>query len=342
MTHCKVVVRNVQQPCAPPLFRLTLHEDNFYQAAICRAGMMSDLSAILYRVPQASQLHTNPQAESVTDALLRAIRHVRRREEESPVSRITPAQAEQEVRAQWEAHVERLAGEQSNPLPSSAVCNEIAVVLTFNRHPRCLDTKLLRSGHGRRIAGAGAEVKPAWAKGAKILVAGLTCEVWQEAALDINLSAYHVVARPEDVDEVLEALRELPYSQRPWLKHGSSTMRVPNPEEHALFHKVSSSSDCSRDAHCSIEEASMPSFALWGHPGSSSSDSDAGHVSTAWLEAFKEYVSSARPIRLNIKKTFIEMPQSPMVTPRSDYTESAPEQEGSQVTSNPRIWRASI
>ena len=44
----------------------------------------------------------------------------------------------------------------------------------------------------------GEEIQPAWANGAKVLVPGLTQELWNNTAVDISLGSYHGLICPGD------------------------------------------------------------------------------------------------------------------------------------------------
>ncbi|CAK9088813.1 unnamed protein product [Durusdinium trenchii] len=132
---------------------------------------------------------------------------------------------------------------QAQPMPSSS---ELAVLLTFNRHPASMDAALKRSDLGRRLAASQHEIQPPWANGAKIMVMGLDEAVWHRAIREadlpqslLQLKAYHVVAPANKVDDILGIVAEIPGSSRPRLKAGSEPVSVPNPEVDASKFQVS-------------------------------------------------------------------------------------------------------
>jgi hypothetical protein len=85
--------------------------------------------------------------------------------------------------------------------------------IAVGRHPESFDKTLSRSTIGRRLLAAGFELQPALARDAKILVPGLDEETWWQAGSNIRLSSYHVVVRPDDMNDVQDTLMSLSSGQ---------------------------------------------------------------------------------------------------------------------------------
>jgi len=101
-----------------------------------------------------------------------------------------------------------------------------ALVLCFNRHPHEFDTALLGSSLAMHAAKRGAEIRPAWANGAKIFVECLTASDAEESRVD--LCPRHVVVYEDEEQDVYDALARLPCKIRPRLKTGAHKAAIPS------------------------------------------------------------------------------------------------------------------
>ena len=106
---------------------------------------------------------------------------------ESPAV-IEPEDAARLAEAQWASCIS------TAPTPSIA---QLAFVLTFARTTESLDRAMKQCDPGRRLCGMGQTLRPSWANHAKILVEGLTEEIWetacQDAGVTLELRPFHVV-----------------------------------------------------------------------------------------------------------------------------------------------------
>ena len=99
------------------------------------------------------------------------------------------------------------------------------LVICLGRHPCNAVSAIVNSELGRNLKAHGFDPQPAWARGAVVLVAGLSHDVFgkmdfSEGELQSadDLKPYHVICRPEDETKVLACLKGLPYKKRPRLK----------------------------------------------------------------------------------------------------------------------------
>lgn len=141
-----------------------------------------------------------------------------------PPAVIKPDEAQRLVEAQLASTI------QSEPMPSTM--GELACVVTFHRTPRSLDRAVRRSDSGRRLLEKGVNLKPCWANGAKILVEGLTEDIWKRACRDAGedpeLRPAHVVLPSSALSEILAEIQKIPHSSRPRIKAGHATISVPD------------------------------------------------------------------------------------------------------------------
>ncbi|CAK9098114.1 unnamed protein product [Durusdinium trenchii] len=205
---------------------------------------------------------------------------------------------------------------QAQPMPSSS---ELAVLLTFNRHPASMDAALKRSDLGRRLAASQHEIQPPWANGAKIMVMGLDEAVWHRAIREadlpqslLQLKAYHVVAPANKVDDILGIVAEIPGSSRPRLKAGRR-FQIPG---------VGASSSSLPIIYDSASTTTLHS-----------AGSDHINYDSAWLQGVREKALYLPIPHLNETRTFLHEAEEPMITPRSRATAS-----DSQLPVNPRVW----
>lgn len=153
-----------------------------------------------------------------------------------PASQIPADEASAIERSSWESAVIQL----NTPRATSNGIS--ALVLTFGRHPRTLDTVLERSVLGRHMKELGEAIKPQWALGPKILVPGLSEKAWSKACPDLKLSSYHVVVLPGDEGTILESLKTSG-SVCPALKKGVAMRLVSGISQVEQFTDVSESSN---------------------------------------------------------------------------------------------------
>ena len=99
------------------------------------------------------------------------------------------------------------------------------LVICLGRHPCDAVSAIVNSELGRNLKAHGFDPQPAWARGAVVLVAGLSLDVFgkmdfSEAELQSadDLKSYHVICRPEDETKVLACMRGLRYKKRPRAK----------------------------------------------------------------------------------------------------------------------------
>jgi len=343
----EVVLHDLANPCAPPLLRLEFSATESSFVPICRLGIAKDLKTYFAYSDDTSQEQTSQQefTDDHQGIIMSVIDGVQHPEHDSPPAKICASEAAELTRAQWESTIENwnLHTECSS---FAAPPGTLACLLTFNRHPRCFDTTLLRSKLGEQVIATGAEVQPKWANGAKILVPGLVEEVWQASNMEIELSTYHVVARPGDVDSIMASLKDIPYKDRPRLKHGVPVPRVADPAYTELFQDMS----CDDDSKVA-SKSDLDSLDLFENPdagstqeqfSSSSSDTFNEYAREAWLSELARVAKEVQIVHLNMRDTFIDIEESPVVTPRTTYSCSAPEitpySSSSFELRNPRIW----
>jgi len=252
-----------------------------------------------------------------------------------PAAYIPPKEASQIVHEQWASQVKsNIEGDQCEQHQMKALCR----VLTFSRHPQRLDTALRKSALGRKVEEEGPGLQSKWAHGAKILVPGLTEQVWDDAVAlmpkAIELRPYNVVVLDQDVVTVSQVLANLP-GRRVALKSGAPILKVPNPSLTELFNLSDSSATQSSDTDCLLDSENDE----WNDV------SRVGAQEKAILRS-----STSVYLALTVRHTFLEVPQDPVVSPRSSWTESAPARLVSSTTSsnhfgpkpserlNPRIW----
>jgi hypothetical protein len=250
---------------------------------------------------------------------------------------ISAAEAARIVGEQWASFVEHRV--QGAPAPGSHVIT--ALVLTLGRHPNALDATLRRSGPGQRMALEGADPVPRWANGAKILVPGLTADAWNACGGPVQLAPFHVVALPEDVAEVMASLSDLG-NRRPRPKPGTAPLPVEIPTT-ALFQDISmgtASSGAMAPAAPAVQELQDGACHVSDVSSSTVPTSHMGDevVLAAWRHALLKGAKAIHPVHLNVRHTFLEPPENPVITPRSDYTASAPAAPEAPQVANPRIW----
>jgi len=153
-----------------------------------------------------------------------------------PAAEIDPAEAAAVAEERWASGVEALCANQIG----FGVTGEVeVVVLTFGRDGQDLDDAVTSSRPARRALSSGADLKPAWANGAKVLVPGMGPGVAAEAR--VHLEPRHVVVFACDVAEVLDALTSLPSRGRPRLKPVGAFASVPAAGDVSLFADASGS-----------------------------------------------------------------------------------------------------
>lgn len=85
------------------------------------------------------------------------------------------------------------------------------VVLKFSRYTGKLNSAVLTSNVACRLMADGHDVEPSWARGAKVLVAGLLPEHLDDAA---SLRAWHVIITQDQEEEFIQELQDLSYTTR--------------------------------------------------------------------------------------------------------------------------------
>ncbi|CAE8667928.1 unnamed protein product [Polarella glacialis] len=234
-----------------------------------------------------------------------------RRNQESPAV-ISPDEAAQIARQQWETLVEQRCKQMRSGTSASSTACVSALVLSFARHPSILDAVLTDSALGRKAMQENCVLQPLWANGAKILVPGLSEEVWRKADVGMSLKPFHIVVQSDDVDELQQVLRCIRYQDRPRIKANTlpvcfaASEQVSGSEQASLFQDVSSGS--SREA-CAA---------------SACSDSDLEDGRETFLNELQEIVRSAPIVHLNVSRTFVDLAETPQLTPRTCVTASAP------------------
>jgi len=233
---------------------------------------------------------------------------------------IPPAEAEGIVRAQWEAHVESKIEQSINPASAQSRQTIECLVLAFSRHPRSFDTALFNSQLGKLMKEDNAEIQPSWAKGAKVLVPGLTAETWAQATPSLELGPYHAVVLAGDEAEVMSTLQSLG-RQRPRLKASKPVQTVEVPLDISDFCEATDS-NVSMNAITS-EHGSLSVLSSEAQTGGSSTGYEL-LARTEWLSAVKNAVTSVQVVHLPVAGLMIHEAPSPMVTPRSEVIASDP------------------
>jgi hypothetical protein len=97
------------------------------------------------------------------------------------------------------------------------------VILAFNKHPDLLTETVMKSQWGQQFATKGIQVRPDWARGAKIFVEGLTQDVLEQTGtLASELRPWHVIILEQDREHVHAALESLSYRVKPRVKSTTS------------------------------------------------------------------------------------------------------------------------
>ena len=234
-----------------------------------------------------------------------------------PAAQISPGEAQKLVEAQLASTI------QSEPMPSTM--GEIACVVTFHRTPASLDRAVSQSDAGRRLLEKGVNLKPCWANGAKILVEGLTEDIWKRACRDAGenpeLRPAHVVLPSSALSEILAEVQKIPHSSRPRIKAGQATISVPD---------LSQFADLSDTGARGSQESSYAFI-------SASSSTVTSEISgwAAFIDGLQEKIMHIPLGPLNVTHGFIHEPEEAPITPRSEATESEPANSGI----NPRLFR---
>jgi len=93
------------------------------------------------------------------------------------------------------------------------------IILHFHRCPSELNEALFHSKLAQDLQMRGVNVFPDWARGAKVLIEGLTEDDLRHNGYDpTSLRPWHVLTYVEDVSLVFESLRRIPYCRRPRAK----------------------------------------------------------------------------------------------------------------------------
>ena len=202
---------------------------------------------------------------------------------------------------------------------------ELACVVTFHRTPRSLDRAVSQSDSGRRLLEKGVNLKPCWANGAKILVEGLTEEIWKEACRDADenseLRPAHVVLPSSALSEILAEVQKIPHSSRPRIKAGQATISVPE-----LWQFTDLSDTGARGSQES-------SYAFISANSSTATSEMSGWA--AFIDGLRKKIMHVPLGPLNVTRGFIHEPEEALITPRSEATES----EHGHLGINPRLFR---
>ena len=221
---------------------------------------------------------------------------------EEPPAEISPDEAQRLVEAQLASTI------QSEPMPSTM--GELACVVTFHRTPRSLDRAVSQSDSGRRLLEKGVNLKPCWANGAKILVEGLTEDIWKHACRDAGanpeLRPAHVVLPSGALSEILAEVQKIPHSSRPRIKAGQATISVPD---------LSMFGDLSDTGARGSQESS---YALISSNSSTVHSETSGWA--AFIDGLREEIMHIPLGPLNVRHGFIHEPEETPITPRSVAT----------------------
>lgn len=237
---------------------------------------------------------------------------------ESPAI-IKPEDAARLAEAQWASCIT------AAPTPSIA---QLALVLSFARTTQSLDRAMKRCDPGRRLCGMGQTLRPSWANHAKILVEGLTEEIWkracQDAGVTLELRPFHAVIPADDLASILAEVQKIPRASRPRLKAGKEILEVP---DLAQFGDISDNG----------RHESWKSGISTPEPSVSVADSGTSErCGQAFMEGLREKIIYVPLGPLNISRTFIHEPEERPITPRSLATESDPANGDFRV--NPRLF----
>ena len=129
--------------------------------------------------------------------------------------------------------------------------------LTFSRHAHELEQAILQSFPAEAAAVQGMDLKPEWARGAKILTGDV-----DDRNFDEELGPYNVVLNERDEEVLMEALAALPYRYRR-LKAGVARALIP--DQYSLFGQSSSSGICSM-MDDSAAASSSGGAEIWDYP----------------------------------------------------------------------------
>ena len=236
---------------------------------------------------------------------------------EEPPAVIKPDEARRLVEAQLASTI------QSEPVPPTM--GELASVLTFHRTPASLDRAVSESDSGRRLLEKGVNLKPCWANGAKILVEGLTEDIWKQACRDAGenpeLRPKHVVIPSNALSEILAEVQKIPHSSRPRIKAGQATISVPD---------LSQFTDLSDTGARGSQESSYAFI-----PANSSTVSSEMSGWAAFIDGLRKKIMHVPLGPLNVTRGFIHEPEEAPITPRSEATES----EHGNLGINPHLFR---
>mmetsp|Transcript_104584 Transcript_104584/g.326157 ORF Transcript_104584/g.326157 Transcript_104584/m.326157 type:complete len:491 (+) Transcript_104584:1-1473(+) len=145
--------------------------------------------------------------EKVGDEWPRAVQLV---EHAEPPAHISPEEATRTSDSLWASGIDAL----NAPRPATSVDRPRGVaLLTFSRSSPALDEAVLASSPAQVARAAGVDVQPEWARGAKVLAAGLGPEHLEPAFLEKSMPR-HVMLYDDDVDDLLDEPRGLPYEIR--------------------------------------------------------------------------------------------------------------------------------
>jgi len=207
-----------------------------------------------------------------------------------PAAQISPEEAALVSQELWASGVQRhlMFGPS---LPSLPPPPPGLVVILLGRNPKGLEEALSSCLPAARLSQKGFDVRPSWACGAWVLAEGARAEQFEE------LGNRHVVVSENELEEVHESLRKLPYNIRPRIKPGMGIAHVPS---------NSSLLDVSANA-TSIGDPSSSRI----HASETNSEGDEKKVG---------FASSHMSLPLIVRRTFIDFPQSPEVSPRSAQT----------------------
>jgi len=199
------------------------------------------------------------------------------------------------------------------------------VMLCFNRHPKEFSDVLLNSEWVRGLVTRGVDVQPAWARGAKVLVAGLTEELVEEVGVAISdLRPWHVFISELDEPQMHSALSNLKYSIRPRVRPGASRHFTMNPQRPSAAEDIDG-------IEAAVQAEDNHSF-----------EEGPEETPQAELET-TQHAGDAKPPEENciVYRTFIHFPVPKAISPRSAYTRSSTDRheiEHPARAANPRKW----
>jgi hypothetical protein len=245
-----------------------------------------------------NDVQTQKFIENNCHDLLNSIHNCGKESPSQPVDEsIVPADPSEAIAHITEAEAARIAEElwASNVGFEHRVPHRL-LLLTFSRHGKAFDAALLSSGPAQRLTSLGYDVIPEWASGAKVLAEEAEPSMFEE-----KLGPHHVIIHESDEQDVSEALRVLPYNQRPRLKSGKE--RLPIPSSISFFQDTSDN-----------EEASSCSSA------SSMKRKRTMVQEDECLDENLELPVQQVEWTLSVKRTFIDMPLPSAVSPRTVKT----------------------